>query len=337
MKAIRIEKPGIIKIVDVPMAKITNSHEILIKIAFAGICGSDVGIFNGTNAVAEYPRIIGHEMTGVVAEIGSQVTKFQIGDHVIIKQTESCGHCYACLHGRDNVCTSLQVRGVTIDGGYGEYLTAPETSVYYLNPSLDLMTAVLIEPYTIAFHACSRGRLVNDDMLLVYGAGALGTAIIDVARSFGCTIIALDISEDKLKQAKAIGADIVLNAKEPDIREQIKSATGDYGPTLCIDCVCNPQSVEFLLDIVGNAGRIVTMGFDAQTSELAQLKITSREIDIIGSRLQHENFETVITLFENKQIDPSRMISHMFHFTDIDKAFEVVKSGQYSKILLDFS
>jgi L-gulonate 5-dehydrogenase len=195
----------------------------------------------------------------------------------------------------------------------------------------------MIEPYTIAFHACARGRLVSDDVLLVYGAGALGSSIIDVAKSFGCKILAVDIVDDKLKQALENGADYVLDGKCSDIRERILAKTGGYGPTICIDTVCNPSSVEFLLDIVGNAGRVITMGFDTRPSEIQQFKITSKEIDVIGSRLQHNNFESVIKLFEAGKIDPRRAISHVFKFLDIDKAFEVIKTGNYKKIVLDFS
>ncbi|MBI9096346.1 MAG: zinc-binding alcohol dehydrogenase family protein [Sphaerochaeta sp.] len=337
MKALIVNKPGTIEIVDIPQTVLSSSNEILVRIVAAGICGSDVAILKGTNPVAVYPRIIGHEMTGVVEEVGLDVTLFRVGDHVIIKQTESCGHCYACLHGRANVCTGLQVRGVTIDGGYREYIAVPEESAYVLGADLDLQIAVLIEPYTIGFHACQRGRLVSDDTLLVYGAGALGAIVIDVASSFGCKILSVDISQEKLDQAKKLGADVVFDGKDPNLRNLILQATGGYGPTICIDCVCTPNSVEFLLDIVGNAGRVVTMGFDARPSSLAQFIITSKEIDLIGSRLQHENFPSVIRLFEEGKIDPRRMVSHVFHFTDIARAVEVVKSGQYSKILLDFT
>ncbi|WP_320128985.1 zinc-binding alcohol dehydrogenase family protein [uncultured Sphaerochaeta sp.] len=337
MKAIRIEEPGKIDIVDIPMSRIENDNEILIKIMAAGICGSDIGIFKGSNPVATYPRIIGHEMTGIVTEIGQGVTKFSVGDHVIVKQTESCGHCYACEHGRDNVCVDLKVRGVNIDGGYREYLTVPETSAYKIADVLDFKTAVLIEPFTIAFQACSRGRLQEDDVLLVYGAGALGSTIIEVAHSFGCKIIVIDIQEDKLQQALKHGASVVLNGKSKTLKQEILSVSNNYGPTICIDSVCTPSSIEFLLDVVGNAGRLITMGFDPRPSAISQFKITAREIDIIGSRLQHGNFEKVIKLFENGTINPTDMISHIFHYTDVKEAFEVIKSGNFRKIVLDFS
>jgi L-gulonate 5-dehydrogenase len=267
MKVIRIEEPKKIVVVDMPMPVIEKDDQVMIKIAAAGICGSDVSIYMGTSPVVTYPRIMGHEMTGIVEEIGTSVTHVKPGDHVIIKQTESCGTCYACTHGRENVCVHLKVRGVTIDGGYSQYTIVPEHSVYKISNNLDLLQSILIEPFTIAFHALSRGRLVANDTLLVYGAGALGSSLIMVARSFGCKIIAVDIDEKKMNHAIDLGADIVLNGMSNTIQEDIRNASDGYGPTICIDSVCTPNSVEFLLEVVGNAGRLVTMGFDTRPSE----------------------------------------------------------------------
>lgn len=337
MKAIQITKPTVIDLIDISEPKQPEGKEILIKISAAGICGSDVAIYKGLNPVATYPRIIGHEMTGIIVAVGNEVTKHSIGDHVIIKQTESCGHCYACTHNQDNVCTSLKVRGVNTDGGYQEYYKVNEESAFTINKDLDLKTAVLIEPYTIGFQACSRGNLQSDDTLLVYGAGALGAIVIDVAKSFGCKIISIDIDKDKMRQAIKLGADYALNGLDENLKEEIASITNGYGPTISIDCVCNPKSVEFLIDITGNGGRVITMGFDKRPSSISQFSITSKQLSIIGSRLQHGQFEKVIKLFEQKKVHPDIMISHIFNFKEINKAFDVVKSGNYRKILLDFT
>ncbi|MBK5261856.1 MAG: alcohol dehydrogenase catalytic domain-containing protein [Peptostreptococcaceae bacterium] len=337
MKAIKIEKPFDISLIDVAKPESPKNYEILIKVMATGICGSDVAIYKGLNPVAKYPRIIGHEVTGIVESIGDKVTKHNIGNHVIVKQTESCGHCWACLHGQDNVCTELKVRGVTIDGGYQEYYKVSENSAYTIDKCVDLKTAVLIEPYTIGFQACSRGQLTKDDFLLVNGAGALGAIVIDVAKSFGCKILAIDISKEKLEQAKYLGADYTLDGNDKNICENILKITEGYGSTISIDCVCNPKSVEFLVGVTGNGGRVVTMGFDTRNSSISQFLITSKQLSIIGSRLQHEQFEKVIKLFESKSVHPDTMISNVFDFRDIKEAFELVKTGNYKKILLDFS
>ena len=137
----------------------------------AGICGSDMGIYHGTNAAATYPRIIGHEMVGVVEETGPEVKRLKQGDRVIINQVISCGTCYPCRMGRGNVCDHLQVRGVHTDGGYRDYIAVPEEDCYILPEGLKDTDAVMIEPTTIAIQSCIRAQLKEDDMLLILGAG----------------------------------------------------------------------------------------------------------------------------------------------------------------------
>ena len=130
MKAVQIVKPNQLEVIDIEKPVIDSKNNVLVKMTAAGICGSDVGIYHGTNAAATYPRIIGHEMVGVVAEVGDTVSSLKIGDRVIINQVTSCGHCYPCSKNRGNVCDNLKVRGVHIDGGYREYIAVPESDCY---------------------------------------------------------------------------------------------------------------------------------------------------------------------------------------------------------------
>ena len=182
MKAVQIIQPNELKIIDVEKPVIDEKNNVLVKMTAAGICGSDVGIYHGTNAAATYPRIIGHEMVGRVAEVGPGVTQVKAGDRVIVNQVTSCGHCYPCRIGRGNVCDNLAVRGVHIDGGYREFLAVPESDCYLLPDSLSDKDAVMIEPTTIAIQSCTRAELKKDDMLLIYGSGALGSTILKIDR-----------------------------------------------------------------------------------------------------------------------------------------------------------
>ena len=153
---------------------IDAKNNVLVKIKAAGICGSDVGIYHGTNAAATYPRVIGHEIVGVVEEIGGNAKKIKVGDRVIVDQVTACGTCYACRKGRPNVCEHLQVRGVHIDGGYREYMAVPESDVYVLPDSLSYQDAVMIEPTTIAVQACSRAQLECEDTVMIIGSRRSG-------------------------------------------------------------------------------------------------------------------------------------------------------------------
>ena len=200
MKAVQIVKPNELRVIDVPKPTLDEHNNVLVKMTAAGICGSDVGIYHGTNAAATYPRIIGHEMVGVVVETGPTAQKVKVGDRVIIDQVVPCGHCYACRKGRPNVCGNLQVRGVHIDGGYREYMAVPDTDCYLVPDSLTDAEAVMIEPTTIAVQCCSRAQLESEDTVLIIGSGALGSSILRIVRLYHPQkIIVADIDDAKLQ------------------------------------------------------------------------------------------------------------------------------------------
>lgn len=338
MKAIRIIEPQNLQIVDVEKPVINEKDNILVKMTAAGICGSDVGIYHGTNAAATYPRIIGHEMVGRVVEVGSTAKNIKVGDRVIVNQVTSCGDCYPCSIGRGNVCDHLKVRGVHIDGGYREFIAVPESDCYILPKTISDEDAVMIEPTTIAIQACTRGRIVKDDMLLIYGAGALGSTILKIARQICDNIIVADIMDDKLEEAMKNGASHTINVLKEDLSEKVKEYTNGHGATVSIDSACVKDSLLSLLKATGNAGRVITMGFSTAPTEVNQFLITSKELDVIGSRLQNKMFGKAIEMINDGKLDLSGSVSHTFPLIKGQEAFDFVDSKDPSirKIVFTF-
>ena len=339
MKAIQIVKPNELKVIDMPMPKIEQPDQVLVKMKAAGICGSDVGIYHGTNAAATYPRVIGHEMVGVIEAVGSAVTNRKVGDRVIIDQVTACGHCYACRHGRPNVCGNLQVRGVHLDGGYREYMVVPEKDCYLLPDFLKDEDAVMIEPTTIAVQACSRAQLCEEDNLMIIGAGALGNSILRIARLYHPNkLIMVDIDDAKLSESLQHGATDVINSRTEDVVARAHELTDGYGPTVTIDAACFKGSLLTACQATGNAGRVITMGFSVAPDEINQFVITSKELDVRGSRLQNRKFQAVIDLVNEHKVDLSNSVSHTFNFLDAQKAFDFNDSHDPSirKIVLTF-
>lgn len=338
MKAIQIVAPNQLQVIDVEKPVINQKSNVLVKMTAAGICGSDVGIYHGTNAAATYPRIIGHEMVGVVAEVGENVQNLKPGNRVIINQVTSCGHCYPCKKGRGNVCDNLKVRGVHIDGGYREFIAVPESDCYLLPEGLSDEDAVMIEPTTIAIQSCNRAELEKDDMLLIYGAGALGSTILKIARLYCDHIIVADIMDDKLKEAKENGAKYTINVMTEDFQAKVLEYTHGRGTTVSIDSACVKNSLLLLLGATGNAGRVITMGFSTAPTEVNQFLITSKELDVRGSRLQNKRFGTAIKLIKEGKLDLSNSISHTFPLTKAQEAFDFVDSKDPSirKIVFTF-
>ena len=339
MKAIQIVKPNELKVIDMDMPKIEQPDQVLVKMKAAGICGSDVGIYHGTNAAATYPRVIGHEMVGVIEAVGSGVTNRKVGDRVIIDQVTACGHCYACRKGRPNVCGNLQVRGVHLDGGYREYMVVPEKDCYLLPDFLKDEDAVMIEPTTIAVQACSRAELCAEDNLMIIGAGALGNSILRIARLYHPNkLIMVDIDDAKLSESLQHGATDVINSCTEDVVARAHELTDGYGPTVTIDAACFKGSLLTACQATGNAGRVITMGFSVAPDEINQFVITSKELDVRGSRLQNRKFQAVIDPVNEGKVDLSNSVSHTFNFLDAQKAFDFNDSHDPSirKIVLTF-
>ena len=338
MKAVQIVKPNQLEVIEVPMPELTEKDNVLVKMTAAGICGSDVGIYHGTNAAATYPRIIGHEMVGVVSKVGENVTHLKAGDRVIVNQVTSCGHCYPCSKNRGNVCDNLKVRGVHIDGGYREYIAVPENDCYILPESLSDEDAVMIEPTTIAIQSCTRAELEKEDMLLIYGAGALGSSILKIAHKICDHIIVADIMDDKLAEAKQNGASYTINVATENFQEKVLEYTKGRGATVSIDAACVKNSLLLLLQATGNAGRVITMGFSTAATEVNQFLITSKELDVRGSRLQNKMFGKAIEMIEKGTLDLNHSISHTFPLTKAQEAFDFVDSRDPSirKIVFTF-
>ena len=339
IKGIQVVKPEELHIIEMDMPEIDEKNNVLVKIKASGICGSDIGIYHGTNAAATYPRVIGHEIVGEVVEAGPTAKKVKVGERVIIDQVTACGHCYACRIGRPNVCQHLAVRGVHIDGGYREYMAVPDTDCYLLPDSLRYEDAVLIEPTTIAIQACSRAQITAEDEVLIMGMGALGSRMLSIAKLSGAKIIVADIVDEKLQEALQNGAAHAINLLTENLDEKVKEYTTDaYGPTLSIDCACTKDSLGTLIRVTGNAGRVITMGFSVSPTEVTNFGITSKELDIRGSRLQNRKFQQAIDLLNEGKLDLDHKISHTFHYLDAQKAFDFADSRDPSirKIVLMF-
>jgi len=301
--------------------------EVLVKVKAAGICGSDMSIYRGTSPVATYPRVMGHETVGIAEETGEGVSRVKAGDHVIVDQVLACGECYPCSIGRPNACSNLKVRGVHVDGGYREYMAVKEDALYVLPKDLPFTDAVMIEPMSIAFQVCSRGEITKDDTVLVLGAGALGKSLIRAILLTGATIIAADTVARRLEEAAELGARHCINSGEESLAEKLRECSR-WGPTVSIDAAGFAESLSLLADVTSNAGRIVTTGFLDRPSQVRQLRITAKELDIRGSRLQNRKFEEVIDACRAGKIKLEGSVSHVVPFADAIGAFELADSGK---------
>ena len=339
MKAVIIPKPFEIRIEEVPTPKVKNKDDVLIRVVSGGICGSDLHTYDGTNSLATYPRLIGHEYGGVVQEVGSGVTNVAAGDLVAVDPVRSCGKCYACRSNRHNVCGTLEVTGVHRDGGFAEYVLAPASDVYKLNPNVvPKEFASMTEPYSIGAQVNSRARTGKGDLVLVMGSGPIGLTIMQVAKSRGAKVMMTDILDARLKRAVEMGADRVVNVTKEKLEVAVKEFSGGEGMTVVADSVCSPESFPQALDLACPAGRVVCLGLAAKITPITQVSITKKELDVFGSRLSNYRFPEVIAGFESGALTPKKLVTHQFPFTQVKDALELVlgKPNEVCKVLLNF-
>ena len=337
MKVIQVNKPGELVIVEKPMPPEPAAAEATVRIKAAGICGSDVHIFHGKNPFATYPRILGHESAGEVTAVG--VTHVKVGDHVAIDNVFSCGECYACRSGRSNVCRSVKVLGVHIDGVFSEYLNVAADHLYLLPADLSWELAATLEPYAIAAEAIDRGQVTGKDTALICGAGPIGLVILQACKSLGTKVIIMDVVDSRLEKAKAMGADAVVNTKKEDLEKAVMDFTGGEGVNVALEATGVIPVLELIVSkLMSPAGRVVVLGFPTEPAKLVPADIMKRELDIKGSRLNNKKFGEVIEWFAEKKVDPQGIVSHVLPYTEIAQGMELFSNHpeEVCKIILKF-
>ncbi|MDN5708352.1 MAG: zinc-binding alcohol dehydrogenase family protein [Planococcus sp. (in: firmicutes)] len=327
MKAVQVPKAHEMKIIEQDRPQLQNPEDVLVRVKRVGICGSDMHIFHGSNPLATYPRVVGHEVAGEVVETGKAVASLKEGDHVVVEPINYCGECYACHKGRPNVCEKLSVFGVHEDGGMREYIVLPEKQLHAVDKQLDWDEIVLAEPYTIGAQAVWRGQVEKGDTVLIQGCGPIGICILKLAKIAGATVYMSDLSEERLKFAQENGADKVINAGAASVKEKVLEFTNGAGVNVVIDAVCIPSTVELSIDVVSPAGSVVVLGFTEQPSAIPQLPITKKEVTIVGSRLQTHQFGPVVKYLNSGELTSGGLITHKFKLDDVKEAFSFVENN----------
>ncbi len=319
MKAYLAKQPGILEIREQDIPEITRDDEVLMKVKVVGICGSDMHIFHGTNPFATYPRVWGHEFAGEVAAVGSGVNDLNVGDHIVAEPYDNCGKCYACRHGRGNVCENLSVYGVHQDGGCREYIVMKRAKVHKVPAEISWKLAALAEPLTVGFQSVARGRVEKDDLVLVEGAGTIGLTCLIAAKEAGARVMITDLFDSKLEYAKKFGADYLVNVKNETL-EQAIARVGE-APNVILDGVCSKASLEQAVDLVSAAGRVVELGYADIASEIRHVTLMKKEVDVCGTRLQAGMFPASIKYITGHQDLLDDFVTQTFTADRLEEAF----------------
>ncbi|MHA1144468.1 MAG: zinc-binding dehydrogenase [Candidatus Helarchaeota archaeon] len=331
------EKPNEIKIVERKKPNI-KENEVLIKVAYAGICNTDLEIFNGEYIIPKAPLVLGHEFTGEVVELGSPEYKAILGKRVTAEINNTCLAyrrrylCPACRTNLDNHCLKRTVLGIVkSDGAFAQYIKVPIGNVHVLPENVSLKEGVFIETLAAAIQTFEMAPITIGNLVVVFGVGKLGLLILSVARHLGARVIAVSRSRKKLDFARRFGADFVLTPQD-DIRRLVDNLTEDLGADVVVESSGDPQNLEKCLEVVKPRGTIVLKTTTSnQAKNIDTTKIVLDEIKIIGSRCGP--FPKAMNMIASKMIDVNRLISEVYPLTKIDEAFEAAK--EKFKILID--
>ncbi|MDO5716073.1 MAG: alcohol dehydrogenase catalytic domain-containing protein [Tissierellia bacterium] len=338
MKAIQVVEPGKIEMIEIDNPEIKTKRDVLVKIRAFGICGSDVGILRGKNPFATYPRILGHEVSGEVVDIGSQVEDLKIGDKVVLEPIEYCGHCYGCTHQHHNVCKDLEVYGVHRDGGFCEYLVADQSKWHKVDDSLSFVQACVAEPYTIAEQSTSKAKIEKGDWVLITGAGPMGLLACDIATGKGGRCIISEINPFRLEMAKKFGAEITINPLKENLGDRIQEITEGEGVNVLLETTGVDMVLKEAVDYLSPASRFVPLAFSGSDIPISCKILNQKEIVISGTRLQYEKFPVVLSYLKDKKDLLDTFITHVFKGEEFDKAFETFTNPQSNslKVVLTF-
>ena len=320
MKTLICEKPG--KFIYAQNAMpVPGKGEVLIKIRKVGICGTDIHAFAGNQPFFEYPRILGHELSGEIMEVSSS-TEFSVGDKVAIIPYLNCGRCNACKMGKTNCCQSLKVLGVHVDGGMCDFICVPGEN---LLPAGELHEEeiAIIEPLAIGAHAIRRAGEINGKTIAVVGCGPIGMGIVAQAKINGARTIVLDVQQDRLEVARNdFGADYVINIQNNPI-EELREATDGCMADIVFDATGNKGALESGHQFMGHGGTYVLVGLYKDSLQFHHPSIHAKETTLLCSRnATREDFVNVMRNLREKSIPTDSYITHRIPFEELADQFD---------------
>jgi len=303
--------------------------EVLVKAAAVSICGSDLAAFRGTHPTIRPPTIIGHEFSGVVAELGPGVADLEVGDRVCVDPTFGCGKCKHCMNGRPNICSQYRVMGrtLTFPGAMAGLVRVPSDHVYRLPRELDFEVAALVQPLAVSYHAAiHRGGISPNDTVLIAGAGAIGMGILMAAKEVGAKVLVTDLVPSRLDLAVELGADRVLNPLADNLANAVSVETEGYGVDLAFEAVGGTSDAVFfeLVNLTSRGGTVVVVGLKTDEARVPIKHVKYTEKTITGSSANPGSFPAVIERIRSGRYAANRLISHRLPFVDVAQAFELL-------------
>jgi threonine dehydrogenase-like Zn-dependent dehydrogenase len=327
---------------EVPVPEI-GEDEVLIEVKACGICGTDVLAYHGGHPRITYPRILGHEFSGVVRRIGKKAEKISLGMRVTSTMEIQCGQCWACRHGHLNHCQSGRSIGLSADGAMAQYVKAPARNVLQLPENIDFEVGAIAETLAVGYNAIRiKAQAGAGDIVVILGAGPVGMDVLACARATGAYIIISDVMKNRLGIAKTMGADRVVCTAEEDLAKVVLEATEGRGADVVVETVGSTaaRTVYQAVELTRARGTIIIMGTNAENrSEFPVTTFKEKEMTMIGSRgIPFDALDRALMLLGQERVNLKPVITHRFPLDKIHDAMRIAEheKDKALKILIKF-
>ena len=315
--------------------------DVLIKIAKTAICGTDVHIYNWdewSQKTIPTPMVIGHEFVGYVEDIGSSVNDFSKGDLVSGEGHIVCGHCRNCLAGRRHLCMNTSGVGVNRDGAFAEYLSIPQTNVWYCDPNIPLDILSCFDPLGNATHTVLSFSVLGEDVLIT-GAGPIGIMAVAIAKHAGARYVVItDVNPYRLSLAKSMGATRAVNVTETKIEDVIKELDMKEGFDVGFEMSGSEEAFRSMVENMCHGGKIAMLGIQPSDARIDWNSVVFNGLTIKGiyGREMYETWYKMTSMIQTG-LDISPVITHRFRYELFEEGFHVMRSGKSGKVILDWS
>ncbi|RDZ39503.1 alcohol dehydrogenase [Haloferax sp. Atlit-19N] len=342
MKAIVQSGPESIDVVEQERPSIA-ADEVLIQVHSTGVCGSDAHAFHyeGGYEWVQLPRIMGHEYSGEIVEVGDDVDSLSLGDRVVEEPTQTCGTCFQCKSGQSNVCQNFSVKGMHRNGSYAEYTVGNPEKIHLVPDAVPLEHAAIAEPLSVAARTVlSQSNLKPGQTALVEGPGPIGTLVASIADSIGAKVLVSGLGQDekyRLPLVEDLGIETV-NLSESDLSEVTESFTDGIGFDVVFDSTGHRSGIELGVEQVRKGGEVIVVGLPGDASEIALSPVVRSEVSINTSYgSSWENFEQALNLLEEGVVDAEDIIDTSFEVTNPGEAFSAFFRSETSKPVFSFT
>ena len=322
-----------------PKAADLTAHQVLVNIKRIGICGSEIHSYHGLHPATFYPVVQGHEYSGVVMAVGSEVTVCKPGDHITARPQLVCGKCNPCKRGQYNVCEHLRVQAFQADGAAQDFFVVDDDRVAKLPEGMSLDYGAMIEPSAVGAHASNRTD-VKGKNVVVSGAGTIGNLIAQFCIARGAkNVLITDVSDLRLAKARECGIKHTLNITKKTLKEAAQELFGEEGYQVGFEVAGVEVSIRSLMETIEKGSDIVVVAVFAKNPALSMFYLGEHELRLIGSMMyRHEDYLTAIDYVSKSIVNLKPLVSNRFAFEEYDDAYKFIDTHRETsmKVLIDF-